>query len=133
MYLILETEDASYAKQCLNTAIELYDHAVKNRGLGYDGGFYNSSFDEDQMAWGAVWLYIATGEQGYLDDILSTDSSGEYTGYLRKIVINPVDDWQNIWVHSWDTVWGGVFAKLAPITNDSQHWWFFRWNLTLIT
>lgn len=129
MYLILETEDPVYAIQCLDTATSLYDHAVNNRGLGYDGGFYNSSFDEDQMSWGAVWLYIATGNWDYIDDIISTDSSGEYTGYLRKIVINPEDDWQNIWVHSWDTVWGGVFAKLAPITDDSQHWWFFRWNL----
>jgi hypothetical protein len=129
MYLILEDEDPSYAAECLDTAMALYDHAVSNRGLGYDGGFYNSSFDEDQMSWGAVWLYIATENWDYIDDIISTDSTGEYTGYLRKIVINPEDDWQNIWVHSWDTVWGGVFAKLAPITDDSQHWWFFRWNL----
>jgi endoglucanase len=129
MYLILETEDPSYANECLDTAKELYDHAVNNRGLGYDGGFYNSSFDEDQMSWGAVWLYIATDNYDYIEDIISVDSSGEYTGYLRKIVMNPEDDWQNIWVHSWDTVWGGVFSKLAPITDDSQHWWFFRWNL----
>ncbi|MBQ9957299.1 MAG: glycoside hydrolase family 9 protein, partial [Ruminococcus sp.] len=28
-----------------------------------------------------------------------------------------------------DTVWGGVFAKLAPITNCSRDWYIFRWNL----
>ncbi len=129
MSLILKTEDAAYATKCLDTAKALYAHAKAKRGLGYDGGFYNSSFDEDQMSWGAVWLNIATGTQSYLDDILSVDGSGNYTGYLKKIVINPTDDWQNIWVHSWDTVWGGVFAKLAPITDDPQHWWFYRWNL----
>ncbi|MBN1696721.1 MAG: glycoside hydrolase family 9 protein [Spirochaetales bacterium] len=128
MYLILQDEDSAYATKCLTAAKELYAHAVAKRGLGYDGGFYNSSFDEDQMSWGAVWLYIATDNYDYIEDILSVDSAGQYTGYLKKIVMNPEDDWQNIWVHSWDTVWGGVFAKLAPITDDSQHWWFFRWN-----
>jgi endoglucanase len=129
MSMILKTEDATYATKCLDTAKALYAHARAKRGLGYDGGFYNSSYDEDQMSWGAVWLYIATQTKSYLDDILSVDTSGNYTGYLKKIVINPTDDWQNIWVHSWDTVWGGVFAKLAPITNDPQHWWFYRWNI----
>ena len=47
---------------------------------------------------------------------------------MKKIINSKQDSWQNIWVHSWDTVWGGVFAKLAPITNDSKHWYYFRWN-----
>lgn len=32
-------------------------------------------------------------------------------------------------MHCWDTVWGGVFAKLAPVTNISRDWYIFRWNL----
>ena len=26
-------------------------------------------------------------------------------------------------------MWGGVFAKLAPITNTARDWYIFRWNL----
>ncbi len=128
-YLNNLNDDPAYAAECLDVAIELYDFAVANRGLGYDGGFYNSSFDEDEMAWAAVWLNIATGEEHYLTDIVSRDADGFYTGWLAKIIRSNEDDWQNIWVHSWDTKWGGVFAKLAPITNDPFHWWIFRWNL----
>jgi hypothetical protein len=115
--------------QYLSAAEGIYNLGKSNRGLGYSGGFYNSSYDYGELAWGAIWLYIATNDESYLNDILSVDGSGNYDGYLQRIVANPEDDWQNIWVHSWDTVWGGVFAKLAPITDDPQHWWFFRWNL----
>ena len=52
-----------------------------------------------------------------------------YTGYLKRIISDTGNCWQNIWVHCWDTVWGGVFAKLAPITNCSRDWYIFRWNL----
>lgn len=124
----LET-DPTYANECLDVAVALYNFAVANRGIGYDGGFYNSSYDEDELSWAAIWLYIATGTESYLSDIISQDAIGAYTGWMSKIINSVEDDWQNIWVHSWDTKWGGVFAKLAPITDDSFHWWIFRWNL----
>ena len=52
-----------------------------------------------------------------------------YTGYMKRIISDTGNCWQNIWVHCWDTVWGGVFAKLAPVTNISRDWYIFRWNL----
>lgn len=52
-----------------------------------------------------------------------------YTGYMKRIIKDTGNCWQNIWVHCWDTVWGGVFAKLAPVTNISRDWYIFRWNL----
>ncbi|ACV12565.1 glycoside hydrolase family 9 [Halorhabdus utahensis DSM 12940] len=131
--LVLESEDSAYAAECLDTAQALYDFAVENRGLGYDGGFYDSSYDEDELSWAAVWLHIATEDDAYLDDILATDDSGTYTGYLGEIIDSTDDDWQNIWVHSWDTVWGGVFLKLAPITDDPEHWQIARWNLEYLS
>ncbi|NLL73958.1 MAG: hypothetical protein GX237_10575 [Clostridiales bacterium] len=128
-YLNFIDSDPEYAMTCLDTAIALYEFAKENRGLGFSGGFYNSSYDEDEMSWAAVWLNIATGDWTYIDDIISVDSSGTYTGYLSRIISTTASTWQNIWVHSWDTVWGGVFAKLAPITDDPEHWYFFRWNI----
>ncbi|MBD7911895.1 glycoside hydrolase family 9 protein [Clostridium cibarium] len=127
-YLNFRDKDAEYANKCLDTAKALYKFAQNNRGLGFSGGYYNSGGDEDELSWAAVWLNIATGENSYINDITSVDESGNYTGYIKKILHSKADSWQNIWVHSWDTVWGGVFAKLAPITNDPNHWYYFRWN-----
>jgi hypothetical protein len=136
MHLNTKGTDPTYAAKCLDTAKALYAFAVKYRGMGASDGFYNSSFDEDEMSWAAVWLYLATGTQSYLTDIVGTDANGRYTGYLKKIIAGPQDNWQNIWVHSWDTVWGGVFAKLAPASDgvlpaeqSQKLWYYFRWNV----
>jgi len=58
----------------------LYEFAKKYRGLGESGGFYGSSYDHDELAWAAVWLNIATGDMQYIDDIVATDSEGNYIG-----------------------------------------------------
>lgn len=128
-YLNYKDEDPDYAAESLDTAIALYEFAKKYRGLGYSGGFYGSSYDHDEMAWAAVWLNIATGNEQYIEDIVATDENGQYIGYFERIMTNVQDRWQNIWVHCWDTVWGGVFAKLAPITDTERDWYIFRWNL----
>lgn len=144
-YLNFKDTDPVYAQQCLDTALALYDFAVKTHtedegltvtSLGYDGGFYTSSYDYDELAWAAVWLYECTENWDYIEDIIAVDetTTGDmgahpYTGYLKRIIEDTGNCWQNIWVHCWDTVWGGVFAKLAPITNLSRDWYIFRWNL----
>lgn len=128
-YLNSKEDDPAYAQRCLDTAIALYAFAVKYRGLGYSGGFYGSGFDHDELSWAAVWLNIATGEASYIEDIIRQDDQGFYTGWLSRIIRSSQDDWQNIWVHCWDTKWGGVFAKLAPITDNPRDWEIFRWNL----
>lgn len=145
-YLNFKDTEPEYAEESLKKAIALYDFAVETHkeaedsntvlSLGYDGGFYDSSYDYDELSWAAVWLNICTGEQHYIDDIVSVDTSEmtetggyKYTGYIKRIMETTGSTWQNIWVHCWDTVWGGVFAKLAPITNNERDWFIFRWNL----
>ncbi len=146
-YLNFKDTDPAYAKKSLDYAIALYDFAVETHSdlgddsltvtsLGYDGGFYTSSYDYDELAWAAVWLYYCTENYDYINDIIAVDEtvSGEmgahpYTGYMKRIISDTGNCWQNIWVHCWDTVWGGVFAKLAPVTNISRDWYIFRWNL----
>ena len=71
-YLNFKDTEPEYAKRCLNTAVKMYEFAVKTHSeaedgktvtsLGYDGGFYTSSYDYDELAWAAVWLYECTGE-----------------------------------------------------------------------
>jgi endoglucanase len=129
MYLNVQEVDPAYATACLDVAQALYAFASTNRGLGHSGGFYNSSYDDDELSWAAIWLYVATKQAYYLKDIIACNTNGEYTGYLKKIMATTEDNWQNIWVHSWDAVWGGVFLKLAHITNDARFWEIARWNL----
>ncbi|MBQ8921839.1 MAG: glycoside hydrolase family 9 protein [Oscillospiraceae bacterium] len=161
-YLNFKDTEPEFAEECLKGAYALYEFAVdthseqigedgkpnvmKVTSLGYDGGFYTSSYDYDELAWAAVWLYECTVDKDpakqqeaydkYIDAIIHVDEtvSGDmgahpYTGYMKRIIADTGNCWQNIWVHCWDTVWGGVFAKLAPITNISRDWYIFRWNL----
>ncbi|MDQ1287116.1 MAG: endoglucanase [Actinomycetota bacterium] len=121
MSMLTKEADPAYAARCLAAAKALYAFSVEHRGLGYSGGFYGSSFDEDEMSWGAAWLFKATGDRKYLNDILAIDDKGTYTGYLKTLIGNSTNTWVNIWVHSWDTKWGGVFSVLDPIvTADTQ-------------
>ncbi|MDO5560015.1 MAG: glycoside hydrolase family 9 protein [Oscillospiraceae bacterium] len=143
-YLNFKDTEPEYAKESLEKAIALYDFAVETHiadgiddtaSLGYDGGFYKSSYAWDELSWAAVWLYECTQNHDYIDDIISVsdtpneNGSYDYTGYMKRIIVDTGNIWQNIWVHCWDTVWGGVFAKLAPITNTARDWYIYRWNL----
>lgn len=153
-YLVFKESEPEYAAKCLKAAYALYDFAVETHAenekevtsLGYDGGFYDSSYDYDELSWAAVWLYLCTIDidpskkdeayEKYIDVIIHVDETQvldngahPYTGYMKRIIKDTGNCWQNIWVHCWDTVWGGVFAKLAPITNIERDWYIFRWNL----
>ncbi|MDO5560016.1 MAG: glycoside hydrolase family 9 protein [Oscillospiraceae bacterium] len=144
-YLNFKDTEPEYAQESLTKAKALYKFAVETHSedeglsvlsLGYDGGFYTSSYDYDELAWAAVWLYECTEDYSYIDDIISVDETQKddmghvtYTGYLKRIIKTTGSTWQNIWVQCWDTVWAGVFAKLAPITNTARDWYIFRWNL----
>ena len=154
-YLNFKDTDPDYAKKCLKGAKDLYEMAVasheETEGLtvltrGYDGGFYESSYDYDELSWAAVWLYYCDcdgdisvrNEESYekyiipiiaVDESKTNDNNGHpYVGYMKRIIADTNNCWNNIWVHCWDTVWGGVFAKLAPVTNIERDWYIFRWN-----
>lgn len=158
-YLNFKDTDPEYAAESLKYARALYEFAVATHKeswtpgstpsslvLGYDGGFYHSSYDYDELAWAAVWLYYAAVAEDetqkdaaydkYIEAIISVDETTTnekgahpYTGYMKRIITDTGNCWQNIWVHCWDTVWGGVFAKLAPVTNTARDWYIFRYNL----
>ncbi|HEY3871853.1 MAG TPA: glycoside hydrolase family 9 protein [Actinocrinis sp.] len=117
--LLTASSNPAYSAQCLKYAEALYAFSLANPGIGYSGGFYNSSGYVDKEAWAAVWLYIATGSATYLNNIVSTDSSGNYTGFISNIVANTTNTWQNTWVMNWDTRWGGVFSLLDPLVQNN--------------
>ncbi|NLT55869.1 MAG: glycoside hydrolase family 9 [Actinomycetales bacterium] len=136
MSLLTAEDDPAYSKRCFEAGKALYEFAVANRGIGFSGGFYGSAYDEDELSWAAAWLFAATKDVSYVDAIAARNSAGEYTGYMKKIISDPRSTWQNIWVHSWDVVWGGAFALLAPLTKgvvsdtmNTDFWFYFRWNI----
>lgn len=130
MYLNYLDVDEAYAQKCLDTAKALYAFAVKNRGIADSGGYYGSDYDFDEMTWAAAWLYDATKDMSYIDDILEKDEQGNNAGYIKRLISTPGDTWINIWVHCWDAVWGGAFVKLSSLfpENEQLRAWA-RWNL----
>ena len=70
LYLIYRSSKR-YAKKLLKHAKELYTFADKYRGKYSDSipnaaSFYRSWGYQDELAWGAAWLYRATNDPSYL-------------------------------------------------------------------
>ena len=101
----LKDTDNEYAKKCLEYAKALYNFGMKYKGsTSYHNGYFYASTNgyDDDIAWAQVWMYLATGEQTYLEQ-------------ARNANIN------DGWIHSWDKVWGGYVALMADITKDEKY------------
>ncbi|MEF2966994.1 glycoside hydrolase family 9 protein [Paenibacillus sp. M1] len=115
--IIFKDTDPAYSAELLQHARELYNFADQYRGKYSDSitdatQFYNSwSGYADELSWGGVWLYLATGEQDYLhkaiaaSDLWGTNQSGQ---------------WDYKWTHAWDDKHYGAQLLLARITGDSD-------------
>nr|CAD7400277.1 unnamed protein product [Timema poppensis] len=81
--LVFQSVDATYAATLLEHAKQLYDFGYNYRGLFSDSitdsqCCYTSTHYEDELVWGAAWLYRATNDQkylGYVDELYSTIQS----------------------------------------------------------
>ncbi|HYH04947.1 MAG TPA: glycoside hydrolase family 9 protein [Bacillota bacterium] len=111
-YLNFKDQDETYAEKCLTAAKNLFDFAKKYRGKSESGGFYGSTSDIDDLSWGAIWLYVATNDEAYLTDI---------NNLMLEKGIDGKNGYCNHWTHCWDDVFGGVFVKLAQLTNDPKY------------
>lgn len=133
--IVFQSSDASYAGTLLTHAKQLYSFADNYRGK-YDAcitaasGFYTSySGYNDELVWGAIWLYKATGDTSYLTKAenyyanLSYQNQSTYHSYS--------------WTIGWDDVSYGCYVLLAQITgqqqykDDAQHyldWWTVGFN-----
>jgi hypothetical protein len=70
-YLLFRDTDAAYGFTLLDNARRLYEFAYRNRGfysisIPDANNYYGSNDYTDELAWGAAWLYRATGEALYL-------------------------------------------------------------------
>lgn len=89
--LFKDAGDTTYATTLLSHARSLYDFAYNYRGKYSDSisnanGFYSSSGYEDELAWGAAWLYRATNENAYLTKALQFANQNNIA-----------------WAYSWDS------------------------------
>lgn len=103
----------AYASILLKHAEELYEFADKYRGKYSDSitnaaSFYKSfSGYNDELVWGAAWLYKATKKQEYL-------TKAERYYYLFGMNAKP-------WTFSWDDKKAGTQVLLAEITGKAGY------------
>ncbi|WP_303789224.1 glycoside hydrolase family 9 protein [Ruminococcus flavefaciens] len=86
-------DDLKYAKA-------LYEFSKKDKSFYSAGTFYDAHWtgSDDELAWAAGWLYLATKDQSYLNDL-----KGCPTAYS---------------VHSWESVQLGAAILKGEITGD---------------
>ncbi len=108
--IVFSDSDPDYAALCLEHAESLYEFSDSTRSdAGYTAanGFYDSwSGFYDELAWAGSWLYLATGDDSYLDNAEScfTQAGHDYD-----------------WSMCWDDVHIGAAVMLAKITEDQSY------------
>lgn len=117
--MVFSDDDPEYRDTLLRHARELYDFATSYRGKYSDcikdaASFYNSwSGYQDELVWGAIWLYRATGEQSYLDlaekeyDELNLQTGEQVRSYK--------------WTLAWDDKAYGAYVLLAKLTGKEKY------------
>jgi len=110
--MLFDGVDDAYATELIDHAELLYSFADERRGKYSDSitdayAFYNSwGGYNDELVWGAIWLYKATGKQDYLDKAISYYDQfgfGSKTQFL-----------------SWDDKLAGAQVLLAQETGESR-------------
>ncbi len=115
--IVFRDSDPDYADEMLQHARELYQFADQYRGVYSQSipdaaQFYNSfSGYQDELSWGGAWLYLATGEQTYLDKAIAASN---HWGKTQQ------GDWAYTWGLAWDDKSYGAQILLAKITQDSR-------------
>ena len=111
--------DPTYANTLLAHARQLYTFADTFRGKYSDcitdaSGFYNSwSGYNDELVWGAIWMYRATNETAFLDKAQS------YYANLSNQQQSTIKSYK--WTHAWDDKSYGSYVLLAKLTGATQY------------
>ena len=117
--LVFRADDPTYAATLLTHAKQLYSFADNYRGA-YSNcitdaqNFYKSwSGYQDELVWGAIWLYKATGDAAYL-----TKARAEY----GKLATEPQTSTRSYrWTLAWDDKSYGAYVLLAQLTGDPEY------------
>ncbi|MEY3895103.1 MAG: hypothetical protein RLZZ214_622, partial [Verrucomicrobiota bacterium] len=119
--MVFRASNPKYADILLSNARKLYHFADTYRGKYSDSitdaaSFYNSwSGYQDDLMWGALWMYRATGEAVYLtkaqtiyNQMFSGDPSSQNYPQLK-------------WTHAWDDKTYGSLILLAMLTDNAAY------------
>lgn len=117
--ILFKTDDPSYSTTLLNHAIQLYNFADTYRGkysssITDAAGYYNSfSGYNDELVWGAIWLYRATNEAAWLT---------KAENYYANLSTEPQSTIKSFkWGIAWDDKSYGCYALLAKLTGKTQY------------
>ncbi len=117
--IAFKASDPTYASTLLSHARTLYDFADNFRGK-YDAcisaasGYYTSwSGYMDELTWGAIWLYKATGDSTYL-----TKAQTYYT-QMPKVQQSSTPEYA--WTLNWDDKSYGCYVLMAELTGQQQY------------
>lgn len=117
--MVFKDTDPAYAQTLLNHAKQLYAFADQFRGkystsITDASGFYNSwSGYQDELVWGAAWLYRATGDVTYLNKAkaeyakLANEGQTAFKSYK--------------WTHAWDDKSYGSYVLMYQLTKDPAY------------
>jgi len=112
--ILFQSDDPAYAATLLTHARQLYDFAYTYRGtytaaIPDAANYYNSySGYNDELVWGAAWLYRATGDATYLQKAESL-----YAQYYTNATLH--------WTHNWDDKTYGATVLLAELTGKAVY------------
>jgi endoglucanase len=113
------TTDPGYASTLLTHARQLYTFADTFRGKYSDcitdaNGYYRSfSGFNDELVWGAIWLYRATGDAAYL---------AKAESYYANLGTEPQTTTHSYkWTIAWDDKSFGAYVLLARATGKAQY------------
>ncbi|WP_010177229.1 glycoside hydrolase family 9 protein [Aquimarina agarilytica] len=108
--IMFKTVDPAYSATLLQHAKELYEFGDTYRGIyNEDGnipasGTYSSNGYQDELAWGALWLYKATGDKNYLEKAEKEYSEPDF-----------------LWSLVWDDKSYGNMVLLSIITGKDKY------------
>ncbi|OEK08286.1 hypothetical protein A8C32_02185 [Flavivirga aquatica] len=116
---IVFEDDPAYSNLLKRHAIELYNFADSYRGKYSDaitdvGGYYRSfSGYQDELVWGAAWLYRATNTPSYL-----TKAETEYANLSNQ-------QGENVKAYKWGIAWDdksyGCYVLMSQLVGDAQY------------
>ena len=124
-YLCFKDSDPDKAQEYLDHATACFERADKNRSIGDDPAersYYEITTFYDDLFFAANWMYMATGEQKYLD-LCKTD----YIPNLGKE--SQSDEYKFTWGHCWDDTQQGGTLLYAINTGDAPWKEQFRKHL----
>ncbi len=124
-YLVFKDSHPDKAAEYLEHAIACFERADANRSIGDDTEehtYYKPSSFYDDLFFAANWLYMATGDQAYLD-LCESD-------YIANLGLEQQStELKYTWGHCWDDTQQGGTLLYAINTGDTQWIEQFRKHL----